>query len=74
VSQKAVTEISQVLLFWMDKLMLVVLVSLLLMMPLYEQLMAHFFVAKKNSFVKAPWNQRLGDTGEIDLVKYRELI
>jgi hypothetical protein len=42
----------------MDKLMLGVLGSLLLMMPLYEQLMAHFFVApKENSFVKAPWNQ-----------------
>lgn len=51
-------EVEKVLLFWMDKLMLVVLVSLLLMMPLYEQLMAHFFVApKENSFVKAPWNQ-----------------
>lgn len=50
-------EVEKVLLFWMDKLMLVVLVSLLLMMPLYEQLMAHFFVAKENSLVKAPWNQ-----------------
>ena len=63
--------ISQVLLFWMDKLMLVVLVSLLLMMPLYEQLMAHFFVAlKENSLVEAPWKQRLG---EIDVGKHQEL-
>lgn len=51
-------EVEKVLLFWMDKLMLVVLVSLLLMMPLYEQLMAHFFVApKENSLVEAPWKQ-----------------
>ena len=49
--------------------MLMVLVSLLLMMPLYEQLMAHFFVPKE-TWLEAPWKQLLG---EIDLVKHGKL-